>query len=262
MFLSNLFPFKNPRKADLSQNELCELHNSYLNFVKDILAYSYPPTVQNPDLLRLNAINKILRILALDEQHYILQFPIKGISSFTYFPLFCRNSFKCPKCGHLDNCKPVTTETNNSVSFDIAHHPAIANPWERDRLIRSLSTIGSSVKNPFVSDETNHWGSTLYPLFNLLLIRNGFHSSTSGILDTTAIFYPEKFCDCSSLYGEIFFDGISFRHIKCGQIIDTPENKSIGTIYEIGRLILESNLSFLDLLKYEGAFSPALIRDK
>lgn len=262
MLFKDLLSRTHSKKTQSSKNELYEIHNSYLSFIKDILSYSYPTNAQNPNMLRLNAINKILRILALDEQHYILQYPIKGNSSYSYFPILLNNRIKCPKCGILSTCNLIISKTNNSIAFDIAHHPTISRPWERERLIRSLSNIGYSVNNPFISDERNHWGGFLYPQFNLLFIKNGYHSSTSGILDTTAIFYPEYLYDCSSFYKEIYFDGISFRHIKCGHIIETPGNKSIGTIYEIGRLVFESKLSFLDLLQNEKASSPALIRDK
>lgn len=245
-----------------SDQSLCENHNFYITFVKNILEYPYSSNIHEANIFRLNAIDKVLRDLALNEQHYIFQYAIHNTCLMPYSPIFSNKFIKCPICGTLSNCKRNVTSANRSISFDIAHHPAISQPWNYTRLIKTLGYIGSSVKEPFIFDSGNHWGSTYYPLFDLLLIKNGYHSATSGILDTTAIFYPEHICDCSSFYTEIYFDGLSFRHIACDCIIDTPENKSIGTIYEIGRLIHEKNLSFLDLLDHEQAFLPALIRDK
>lgn len=247
----NIKKFFTSLSKSSSPTDPCEIHNTYISFVKDILSFTYPSTTKNPNLLRLNAIDKILRDLALNEQHYILQYAMRDEHDFFYHPIFSQNAPKCPKCGELHNCHATITTPKTPISFDIAHHPTISKPWNRARLINTLSSIGSSVDKPFTFDKLNHFGSTLFPLFNLLLIRNGFHSSTCGIYETKAIYHPEYICDCSSFYNEVYFDGISFRHVPCNHVISTPANKSIGTIYEIGRLILENNLSFLTLLEHE-----------
>lgn len=82
---------------------------------------------------------------------------------------------------------------------------------------------------------------------NLLLIGNGFHSSTSGIYDESAIYYPEYVLDISKWYEEIHFNGTAFIHTPCNTLLYSPENKALGIIYEIGRLLSSSDVSLNDL---------------
>ena len=53
--------------------------------------------------------------------------------------------------------------------------------------------------------------------------------------------------DISNWNDVIHFDGIAFYHSECNTLLYSPEQKEIGIIYEIGRLLIDSNLNLIDL---------------
>lgn len=232
-------------------------YNNYISFVKDILSLSFSSEYSQNRFLQLCAINKVIRTLTLDMQHDILETLINKHRPTCDFSYILQTGFLiCPKCGKLHNCKLTVKElTPFSLPFDIALYPTVSFPWNTLRLIKTFATIGSVCDVPFLFDESNHRSTLLEPI-NLLLINNGSHSSTSGIYDTNAVYFPSEYCDISMLYDDIYFDGISFRHRKCHTALDYPKNKSFGIIYEIGRLLHKQNLSLLLLLNHGTTLSP------
>lgn len=224
-------------------------YNNYISFVENILSTQFDTNNSKNEFLQLCAINKVIRTLSLDIQHDVLEHLINEQHTPSIFnSILGANPVVCPKCGKLHDCKLTTKKfTSTLIPFDIALHPAISFPWNISRLINTFATIGSTCNVPFSFDKSNHLSTLLEPI-NLLMITNGYHSSASGIYDTNAIYFPTEYCDISVLYKNIYFDGISFRHKKCNAVLDYPKNKSIGIIYEIGRLLHERNLSLFTLI--------------
>lgn len=250
MNLKNLFNHKTDAPNDISYNQkLIETHQNYISFAKDILNHPYDKKSAYSELMPLNAINKIIRVLALEIQNHNMQYAMQDEHCYFSDSILFNDFPKCPKCGKLETCNFNEHEPSQTLAFNIAQHPTISFPWNKNRLIKAFGTIGTSVNNPFTFHSWNHFGDCLYAPVNLLITTNGFHSITCGIYDTNAIYYPEVIRDFSNFYNEIYFDGLSFRHKKCNTILETPESKSIGTIFEIGRLLNERNLSLLKLLE-------------
>lgn len=219
-------------------------YKNYISFIGNILSSQFSPDDSRNRFLQLCAVNKTVRTLALDMQHGILESPINGQGDIRHF----EQCPVCPKCGRLYDCGLTTTEpAPYSIPFDISLYPAVSFPWKISRLINTFATIGSVCNNSFSFDEYNQRSILIEPV-NLLIMKNGFHSAASGIYDASAICFPEKYCDISGLYDDIYFDGISFRHQKCNTVLEYPGNKSIGIIYEIGRLLHEQNLSLFTLV--------------
>ena len=258
MFLKNLF-FKNITKqpnATYNKNSYSRtLHESYIQFAKEILSYDFStgyatPVYKKVDIScnidhQLHAINKLIRILALDIQNSLIQDVFLKQEHFKYTPVF--------DCYHIYSqkykfkSKAIIYDLKTPYPFDISQNPTISSPHKQIRLLNALGRISSQLDNPFSFQESNHFSSILYAPINLLIISNGFHSSVAGIYDTNAIFYPAQICDISNLYHEIYFDGLSFRYLDSNIEIQCPENKSIGTIFEIGRLLYERNLSLVSI---------------
>lgn len=220
---------------------------NYIDFSNKIFSYEFSDFTIPDETFRLNAINKLIRILSLDVQNSILNHVLNEEYDFNFDPILDNNQLHCPKCFEIKHYDLKLSELINPIPFDISKHPTISLPWKIDRLIGTLGSIGDFVENPFSFDHNNHFGSILIFPINLLIIGNGFHSSTSGIYDTNAIYYPEYTLDISDWYNEIIFDGTFFRHKKCNSILESPENKSIGIIYEIGRILVNHNLSLSSL---------------
>lgn len=51
--------------------------------------------------------------------------------------------------------------------------------------------------------------------------------------------------DLAPLYDKVKFDGIHYRDIESKQVIHRVRNFELGVIYEIGRLLIKSGISFL-----------------
>lgn len=222
------------------QKKYLKRFNNYISITNDILAYDFT-TSENK--FRLNAINKLIRVLSLDIQNTTLNHTLDGDRAYEFDPIIDNNQLRCPKCFEIHHYEKNLQKPDTPIPFDISNHPTLSFPWDTQRLIKALGNIGVIVDNPFLFDENNHFESTLILPINLLVLGNGFHSSTSGIYDTNAIYYPDYILDISDWYNEIIFDGTFFRHKKCNSILESPENKSIGIIYEIGRILVKHNLS-------------------
>lgn len=258
MFLKNLF-FKNTTKqpnATYNKNSYSrKLHESYIQFAKEILSYDFStgyatPVYKKVDVShnidhQLHAINKLIRILALDIQNSLIQDVFLKQDHFRYSPVFdCYHAYFQK---YNLKSKAIIYDLDTPYPFDISQNPTISSPHNSLRLLNALGRISSQLDNPFSFKKSNHFESILYAPINLLILSNGFHSSVAGIYDTNAIFYPAQICDISNLYQEIYFDGLFFRYLDSNTVIQCPENKSIGTIFEIGRLLYERNLSLVSI---------------
>lgn len=224
-----------------NQNRL----KKYLHFIHQILSYNFNSS--DNILLQKNAIQKIIKLLSLDVQQTIIEHTINNEFDYDFDLFFTQKTFFCSKCQTtLDICH-TSTKISSQIPFDISFQPAISSPWNSQRLVRSFGSIGKQVSNPFHFEEINHMNSLLIFPLNLLIIGNGYHSSTSGIFDIESIYYPQDLLDISDWYKEIYFDGNFFKHITCDHKLYNPENKSLGIIYEIGRLLQQKNISLVDL---------------
>lgn len=234
-------------KDILFKNQYCSTYLDYMDFARHITENSSTNDEFSNQQYVLNGINKLIRLLALDVQHNIFTRTLKhkhhcpeNPPFFTFPPKYC------PFCQSGIN-QAAFTSINNSMPIDISLNPAISFPWNFERLSNMMSKIGLIIDIPFTFDESNHFDNVLVLPINLLIIGNGYHSSFSGIYDSQAISYVHSTLDITSMYQDIYFDGVSFRHCKCNHVLDSPTDKSIGIIYEIGRLLTKHNLNLLSL---------------
>lgn len=237
----------NMLKDILLKNKYYSTQQDYLNLAEYIIKHNF---INDPHLnqqFSLNGINKLIRLLTLDEEYHIFSRTLKYKQHFPETPpFFTLSPHYCPHCySELSQARSIPL--SNTLHIDIALNPTLSFPWNFERLANSLSTIGSNISQPFNYQESNHFNNTLIFPINLLIIGNGYHSSFSGIYDSTAILPAHHVLDISPLYCDIYFDGIAYRHTKCHHILESPLNKSAGIIYEIGRLLTEQNLNLLSL---------------
>lgn len=197
-----------------------------------------------------NGINKVIRILSLDAQKCIIDRTLKIKTHTPEDNIFF--TITPNRCHHCGSVLPIITpvEVSPPIMTDISINSTISFPWDDMRLLKNFIKIkiGQANDNPFIYNESNHFSNLLVSPINLFITGNGYHSTTAGIYDINAISYAQYTLDISPLYDKIFFDGIAFRHISCNCILESPQDKSIGTIYEIGRLLLKHNLNLLNLM--------------
>jgi hypothetical protein len=143
--------------------------------------------------------------------------------------------------------EPIKTFTGDII-IDLAKDPVIPSAWERNRLVWSIADIGNQ-KNPWKQQRINH-GIHLYLPIGLSIVTGGNHSITSGMIKRTGklIINEDAFLchvfDISNLIRSIRFDGTHYRKIDDGSIVFEGANFDFGCIFEIGRVILDNNISF------------------
>lgn len=221
-------------------------YKNYISFSKKIMSYSFNNLLIPDNLTRINAINKLIRILSLNIQENIISHVLNSEYSYFFESVLTKPELYCCKCNTSISCSYNIYRPERPISFDLSINPVISPCWNSDRLICALGNIGPHIR-PFSFDKLNHFSSILIMPINLLIIGNGFHSSTSGIYDTNAIYHPEYILDISNWYKTIHFNGIAFYHSACNRLLYSPEQKEIGIIYEIGRLLIENNLNLMEL---------------
>ncbi len=239
--------FKNIYNDILMRRFHKSTYQSYIAFANQIFATVYDTDKSMNEILILNAINKIIRVLSLDTQKNIIDRTLKQKQHCPDDDIFLiLTPDHCSHCGsHIPVISPH--EVPAPIMLDISANPAISFPWHHLRLLSSLGKIGQNIDNPFTFDKINHFGNLLISPINLFITGNGYHSTTAGIYDSKAISYAQNILDISPLYDAIYFDGVVFRHNSCNYILDSPLDKSIGIIYEIGRLLTQNHLNLLSL---------------
>ena len=139
----------------------------------------------------------------------------------------------------------ITIEDNEKMSISLKDNLVIPVAWNMGRFVDNITEIGTDCGNPFEFQESNHW-STLFLPIGITVVHNGNHSILSGIIKQEGIIYPTEKVDLAPLYEKIIFDGMYYRDIENGQAIQEIKNFELGAIYEIGRLLIKSGITFLD----------------
>ena len=221
--------------------------NNYISFSRKIISYQYGNLRISDCLTRMNAINKVIRILALSIQEDIIAHVLNNELNYHFDSMLTASELYCYKCKTTPNHSSDISRPESPIPFNLSMNPVISSCWNNSRLLCAFGNIGYYIGRPFKFDRLNHFSSILIMPINLLIIQNGFHSTTSGVYDTNAIYYPEYTLDISNWYKDIYFNGIAFFHSSCNSKLYSPEQKEIGIIYEIGRLLVENKLNLIDL---------------
>ncbi len=116
-------------------------------------------------------------------------------------------------------------------------------PWHKDRISKALANIGSGKKCGPWAAERNHCVE-LYLPFGLVLVNGGNHSLTAGIVNGEGSVVNGYTLDMRPIYNYIRYDGISYVRIADGSEIKRHPDPDIGSIFEIGRILLEHGVAF------------------
>lgn len=141
--------------------------------------------------------------------------------------------------------KPVKIEKDLRIS--LSENAIIASTWSSDRISRRIKDAGTD-KKPWEEDLGNHSVSLFLPI-GLVISNNGNHSIFSGTVRRTGnlVIRPKsnhEVYDISHLYDIIRFDGTHYIDIKTKKNIGKASNFEFGCIFEIGRLMVERNISY------------------
>jgi hypothetical protein len=139
-------------------------------------------------------------------------------------------------------------DVNKDISVSLKDDLVIPVAWNRDRFINAFTEIGTNYGNPFKYYSINHMSKLLLPI-GVTIVYNGNYSTLSGVLQKEGSIQPTEIIDLSSRYNNIDFDGTYYRESKTKRIVQKVKHFEMGAIYEIGRLIKNTNICFLDQSK-------------
>lgn len=137
-----------------------------------------------------------------------------------------------------------TIEDNEKISISLKDNLVIPVAWEMSRFVNNITGIGTDCGNPFEFQKSNH-GSTLFLPIGVTIVYNGNHSILTGIIKGEGIIHPTEMVDLAPLYEKVKFDGTHYRDIESNKAIQEVKNFELGAIYEIGRLFIKNDISFL-----------------
>lgn len=128
---------------------------------------------------------------------------------------------------------------NKKVIINLGYDPVLTRPWNADKLIGTLCTIGKGKKwGDWKQDHYNHHAELCLP-FGITFVDSGNHSTTTGILNNEGELEVTKIYDMSNIFSYIYCDGVNYFRKENGSFYAPVSNFSLATIFEIGRLINE-----------------------
>ncbi|MFQ6860957.1 MAG: DUF6710 family protein [Beduini sp.] len=153
--------------------------------------------------------------------------------------------------GKTENSK-IYDLKDSIIEVDLSKDPIISCIWECSRVKSALENIGdgcilsySNKENIFKYDRSNHYVTHIYPL-GINVVSNGNHSIFSGIIKRKGIVKITSIIDISNSFPTISYNqnGLSVDR-KQSKDIPLQSIKEIGIIYEIGKLMKESNQEYI-----------------
>jgi len=138
---------------------------------------------------------------------------------------------------------------NDAINIDLGVDPILPTVWERGRLSKCLAMIGTE-NNRWKEDESNHYIDLFLPM-GVAIVHGGNHSITTGMIKCDGIIKVGKgthnnIYDISALYDFMKFNGTYYVRSSDNSIICKANSFEFGCIFEIGRIIKDSNISFID----------------
>ncbi|MCL2016701.1 MAG: hypothetical protein FWG68_10700 [Defluviitaleaceae bacterium] len=152
--------------------------------------------------------------------------------------------------------QPFSTE--QPLILNLKDTPTISNVWparptggQKSRLARGIAEIGTPKSQWKEQDGEKHKASLFLPMGLLVVTESGNHSIATGVLKSSGNIRiggdtRRKIYDMSELYTFMYFDGVFYRKKADNSIICGTKSFEFGAIFEIGRIVHEYDISFVD----------------
>lgn len=135
--------------------------------------------------------------------------------------------------------------TINNKEINILKDTVITFPWNKKRIVDNFLDIGEDRKYGVWEYKNTNVSSVLIAPIGVVLILNGNHSTMVGIIQG-GNFKPDRCIDISIMYKYIETNGIRFKNIEDNSLIIESNSVEISALFEIGRLLVKNNISFLN----------------
>ena len=230
-----------------------EKFNNILNFAKEILDNN--PTSK----LKENPIFDFIRILGRglqsDYMKYVLYYDCEGgehnvpsldwgTIGFDLMEMFIDDN------GDLIKFYDLKKEVKSSKKINLSRDLILPWPWNRNRLFRTISKIGKEREwGQWNQDYRNHYVEVWLPM-GIAWVHGGNHSISIGVIQGGEL-EPEYYNDISEVYKHVKCDGKNFIRTKTNslikdEIICPVTNVDFAAIFEIGRLLVQRGISFIN----------------
>jgi hypothetical protein len=120
-------------------------------------------------------------------------------------------------------------------------------PWKRQRLRNTITNIGKGRFGPWKEDKMNHRLHLMLPM-GVFGVSSGNHSISIGILQGTGTITAETVEDISEVYNYVLCDGKHYIRRYDNTIICEVGNFELAAIFEIGRLMTQHSISYIETL--------------
>lgn len=145
-------------------------------------------------------------------------------------------------------------ELKKSITVYLGRDPVMMTFQDSEKIIHNLRNVGTKAsewKQNFANDNNKHCFHLFLPI-GVTEVYEGRHSAYSGVVkgEGKLTYIPgdpsHLVFDISHLYSERYFDGCCYREIGSNKKIEETVFE-YGCIFEIGRIIKEHNISFLNI---------------
>ncbi len=122
-------------------------------------------------------------------------------------------------------------------TVDLSKDIVLPTPWERDRFVASLTSIGVNQPwGPWTQDY-NHKVDLILP-WRLALVHGGNHSITAGILSHQGVLKVSSIIDLTPLLARVRCDGDYYIDCHSNKRVGRVKNGRVAAVFEIGRLLI------------------------
>lgn len=136
-------------------------------------------------------------------------------------------------------CKKVHIDKTISLGKDVL----MAWPWSRERLSEAFAYIGEGKIKGSWNQDGNHIVTLLLPV-GISFVEQGNHSIASGMIQGEGVLKPTYVLDISPLYEYVYTDGAEYYLKSNNDFLCSVKNVEFAAIFEIGRKMMEHNISF------------------
>lgn len=151
------------------------------------------------------------------------------------------------------------TENSHALWLTLSRDVVVPGPWNRERLVNCVSTIGRMRRDGPWEQDNNHQVSLMLP-FGLGIVNGGNHSIAVGICNGEGAIMCDHLIDFSLAYDHVQYDGSSFMRSSDGKVLNHPKFEEPGMLFEIGRRMTQLRVAY-DALAVTKADRDALGRD-
>lgn len=147
-------------------------------------------------------------------------------------------------------------DDNNNFSLDLRRDVIVSTPWNKKRLLYTLSGLGAGKNKEPWQQDGNHRVETWLP-WGISIVDAGNHSIAAGIISGDGYLTPDRIYDLSDIFKMVKCDGKNYiytgperlkyyshrpLHIKPNDILGPVVNVNTACVFEIGRTMVENEI--------------------